>query len=27
MACGSARGLADVVANRKPDVEFAFTRP
>ena len=24
---GSARGLADVVANRKPDVEFAFTRP
>ena len=27
MACGLARGLADVVANRKPDVEFAFTRP
>jgi D-amino-acid dehydrogenase len=27
MACGSARGLADVVAGRKPDVEFAFTRP
>src|SRR6188472_701385 len=25
MACGSARGLADVVAGRKPDVEFAFT--
>jgi D-amino-acid dehydrogenase len=25
MACGSARGLADVVAGRKPDVEFKFT--
>jgi D-amino-acid dehydrogenase len=24
MACGSARGLADVVAGRKPDVDFAF---
>ncbi|HET8831460.1 MAG TPA: D-amino acid dehydrogenase [Casimicrobiaceae bacterium] len=27
MACGSGRGLADVVAGRKPDVDFAFTRP
>jgi D-amino-acid dehydrogenase len=25
MACGSARALADVVAARKPDVEFQFT--
>ena len=25
MACGSGRALADVVARRKPDVEFAFT--
>ena len=25
MACGSARALADVVAGRKPDVEFQFT--
>ena len=24
MACGSASGLADVVAGRKPDVDFAF---
>jgi D-amino-acid dehydrogenase len=24
MACGSARALADVVAKRKPDVDFAF---
>ena len=27
MACGSGRGLAVVVAGRKPDVDFAFTRP
>lgn len=26
MACGSARALADLVAGRKPDVDFAFTR-
>jgi len=26
MACGSGRGLADVVAGRKPDVDFAFRR-
>jgi glycine/D-amino acid oxidase-like deaminating enzyme len=26
MACGSGRALADVIAGRKPDVEFAFTR-
>ena len=26
MACGSGRALADVIASRKPDVEFAFTR-
>ncbi|NDP42112.1 MAG: D-amino acid dehydrogenase [Aromatoleum sp.] len=25
MACGSGRGLADIVARRKPDVDFAFT--
>lgn len=25
MACGSARALADVIAGRKPGVEFAFT--
>ncbi len=25
MACGSARALADVIAGRKPDVDFAFT--
>jgi len=25
MACGSGRALADVIAGRKPDVEFAFT--
>jgi D-amino-acid dehydrogenase len=25
MACGSARALADVVAGRKPDVDFRFT--
>jgi D-amino-acid dehydrogenase len=25
MACGSGRALADVIASRKPDVEFAFT--
>jgi D-amino-acid dehydrogenase len=24
MACGSARGLADVIAGRKPDVDFRF---
>jgi len=24
MACGSGRGLADIVAGRKPDVDFAF---
>ena len=27
MACGSARALADVIAARKPEVDFAFTRP
>lgn len=26
MACGSARALADLIARRKPDVDFAFTR-
>lgn len=26
MACGSARALVDVVAGRKPDVDFRFTR-
>ena len=26
MACGSARGLADVVARRKPEVDFRFLR-
>jgi D-amino-acid dehydrogenase len=26
MACGSARGLADIVADRKPEVDFQFTR-
>ncbi len=26
MACGSGRALADVIASRKPDVDFAFTR-
>jgi D-amino-acid dehydrogenase len=25
MACGSGRALADIVAGRRPDVEFAFT--
>ncbi len=25
MACGSGRALADVIAGRKPDVDFAFT--
>jgi len=25
MACGSGRALADVIAARKPGVEFAFT--
>jgi glycine/D-amino acid oxidase-like deaminating enzyme len=25
MACGSARGLADVVAGRTPEVDFRFT--
>jgi len=27
MACGSGRALADLIAGRKPEVEFAFTRP
>jgi D-amino-acid dehydrogenase len=27
MACGSARALADIVANRKADVDFRFTAP
>jgi D-amino-acid dehydrogenase len=27
MACGSGRALADLVAGRKPAVDFAFTRP
>jgi D-amino-acid dehydrogenase len=27
MACGSARALADLIAGRKPDVDFAFTQP
>ena len=27
MACGSARALADVIAARKPEVDFAFTGP
>src|SRR4030095_10471279 len=27
MACGSGRALADLIAGRKPDVDFAFTRP
>ena len=26
MACGSGRALADVIAGRKPEVDFAFTR-
>ena len=26
MACGSGRALADLIAGRKPDVDFAFTR-
>jgi len=26
MACGSGRALADVIAGRRPDVEFAFSR-
>jgi D-amino-acid dehydrogenase len=26
MACGSGRALADVIAGRKPDVDFAFAR-
>ena len=26
MACGSARALADLIAGRKPDVDFAFMR-
>lgn len=25
MACGSGRGLADLIAGRRPDVDFAFT--
>ena len=27
MACGSGRALADVIARRKPGVDFAFTQP
>jgi len=27
MACGSGRALADLIAGRKPEVDFAFTRP
>jgi len=27
MACGSARALVDVVAGRKPDVDFSFVNP
>ena len=27
MACGSGRALADLIAGRKPDVDFAFTQP
>ena len=27
MACGSGRALADVIAGRKPEVDFAFTAP
>jgi D-amino-acid dehydrogenase len=26
MACGSGRALADVVAGRKPEVDFIFTQ-
>jgi len=26
MACGSGRALADLIAGRKPEVDFAFTR-
>jgi hypothetical protein len=25
MACGSGRALRDLIAGRKPEVEFAFT--
>ena len=27
MACGSGRALADIVAGRTPEVDFAFTAP
>jgi glycine/D-amino acid oxidase-like deaminating enzyme len=26
MACGSGRALADLIAGRRADVDFAFTR-